>query len=76
VPATDVEFERHVQAKAEQHLNACLEALDASDAGEEVESPAFALFDGCNTCVIREVLMVCWDEMWARAQQEAREELR
>jgi hypothetical protein len=68
---SDVEFDRHVQEKALAHLEACLEAED----DWEAVSPAYAPFDGCYTCIVREVLMVAWDEMWARAQADARRAL-
>jgi hypothetical protein len=37
--------------------------METFDGGE---SPALAPFDGCPTCTVREVLMVCWDEMYER----------
>jgi hypothetical protein len=64
---TDDEFNQHVQVKAEAHLAACFDAMEAFDEGDEnAESPALAPFDGCPTCTVREVLMVCWDEMYER----------
>lgn len=70
------EFSERTQRKAEQHLDACLEAMDAHEWGSDdpVESPAFAPFDGCNTCIVREVLLVCWDEMMEEARREVRAE--
>jgi hypothetical protein len=68
---SDVEFDRYVQEKAHAHLEACLEAEDDPGA----VSPAYGPFDGCYTCIVREVLMVVWDEMWARAQADARRAL-
>jgi hypothetical protein len=58
------EFAARLQRTAEQHLNACLEAMESWDAGGEADSPAHAPFDGCNTCVVREVLMVALDEIY------------
>ena len=64
-------FEQRVQRKAEDHLNACLEAMEILDADvdAEVENPAYGPFDGCNTCIVREVLSVCWEEMLAEARK-------
>lgn len=67
-------FDQLVQRKAEAHLNACLEALDAQDAGQPTESPASAPFCGCNTCVVREVLIVTYDLMLTEARREVRAE--
>lgn len=43
----------------EEHLDRCMDSefLDLEDTGD---SPAFAPFCGCNTCVVREVLMTAW----------------
>lgn len=58
------EFAAHIQRVAEQHLNACMEYMDNQDFGDEsMECPAKAPFDGCNTCIVREVLMVTLDEV-------------
>jgi hypothetical protein len=59
-------FEQQVQRKAEKHLMACWEAEDEPT---EHDSPAFAPFCGCQTCIVREVLMVCWDEMMEEAKR-------
>ena len=61
------EFATRLQGKAERHLNACMEAMDAEEWGSDdedlMESPAYAPFDGCNTCIVREVLFVALDEV-------------
>lgn len=43
----------------EEHLDRCMDSafLDLEESGD---SPAFAPFCGCNTCVVREVLMTAW----------------
>lgn len=47
---------------AEDHLDACWEALDAWEHGDsEVTSLALDAFCGCQTCVVREVLYAVWD---------------
>ena len=50
VPCVDI------QRAAEEHLDACAEALFAMDEGKEVDSPASAPYCGCETCVVRETL--------------------
>lgn len=60
------DFSQRVQLKAERHLTACFEAMD----GAEETSPAAAPFDGCPTCIVREVLEVTWDELMAEARRE------
>ena len=67
----DEDFFERIQTKAENHLEACFEALNAQDEGIEMDSPAFGPFDGCETCIVREVLSVCWEEMLAEAKREA-----
>ena len=44
------------QKVAEAHLGACMESMFAEQEGEEAASPASAPFDGCDTCITREVL--------------------
>jgi hypothetical protein len=59
--------------KAEAHLTACQDAMDDTpfDTRDgEVEDPANAPFCGCNTCVVREVLMAARDEMMILVEQE------
>ena len=65
------DFEVRVQRAAEQHLAACQEAFWAMEERGEIDaaSPAFGPFCGCDTCVVREVLSVCWDEMLAEAKR-------
>lgn len=62
------DLETLAQHKAEAHLEACMDALMAEDAtpgdedyGREIDSPACAPFDGCTTCIVREVLYAVWD---------------
>jgi hypothetical protein len=59
------DFEAQVQRKAEAHLDECFEALyEGDDTGTfENDSPAFAPFCGCTTCIVREVLMSVWDDL-------------
>ena len=61
------DFDLRVQHKAEEHLNRCFEAEDEPT---EATSPAYAPFCGCMTCIVREVLMVCWDEMMEEVKRE------
>ena len=70
-----IEFEARVQRKAEDHLTACFEALELreTDADAEIEDPAYGPFCGCTTCLVREVLSVCWDEMLAEAKHQTEE---
>lgn len=46
---------------ARDHLDLCNEALEAQETGEDVregvQSPAAASYDGCSTCVVREVTL-------------------
>ena len=65
-------FETRVQRIAEEHLTACNEAFfdEESDA-----RPWYGPYDGCDTCVVREVLTSVWDEFLAQARREARDEL-
>jgi hypothetical protein len=68
-PVVDtVAFEQRVQRRAEAHLDAC---FAAEDEPTEVDSPAFGPFCGCMTCIVREVLMVCWGDMLEEAKLEA-----
>lgn len=72
---TTAELERAAQQAAEKHLRACEDALDipfdAPD-GYEPESPACAPFDGCPTCVVREVLFAAWPYVLELAREEVR----
>jgi hypothetical protein len=48
---------------AQQHLTKVWEALYAQEEaedGEDIDSPAFGPFCGCETCVIRETLAAAW----------------
>jgi hypothetical protein len=53
-----------IQRAAEAHLSACWEAHyaeeEAEDGAEEVPSPAFGPFCGCETCIVREVIAGAW----------------
>jgi hypothetical protein len=69
----ELPFEQRVQRKAEEHLAACNEAL--YDEALDTSSPAFGPYDGCDTCVVREILSVAWDDMLAEARAQARAEL-
>jgi len=55
-----MDFGMAAQAAAEAHLQACMDALDANDAGVAWESPASAPFCGCDTCCVRETLYAAW----------------
>ena len=60
------DFEAQIQRKAEAHLIACFEAMDAWQESADFEtedSPEFAPFCGCTTCIVREVLMSVWDDL-------------
>lgn len=54
------------QRAAEAHLEACEAAEEAFEealmAGDstDIDSPACAPYDGCSTCVVREVLFAGW----------------
>lgn len=62
------ELLRQVHYKAKEHLFKCVEAMYAEEEGiEDVESPACAPFCGCDDCVVREVLMVAWNDLIAGA---------
>ena len=65
----DDTFEARVQRIAEEHLAACNEALWDGESGVP-RSPSFGPYDGCDTCVVREVLMSAWDELIAEARRE------
>lgn len=59
-----IEIERAMQRDAEQRLAACQEALFAEENGEEIaEYPACAPYDGCDTCIVREVLDAAWPHL-------------
>ena len=60
---------------AEKHLDECYEALvdETFEVEEAVESPAFAPFCGCNTCVVREVLTVAYPILRQAAVEELRQ---
>lgn len=60
-----------LQAKAQQHLDACDDALYAFEEGHEdgdIHSPAIGPYCGCQTCVIRETLHAVFDDIaeWGR----------
>lgn len=58
------------QKAAEAHLQACMDALDAEQDGDEIQSPASAPFCGCDTCCVREVLFAAWPFLLKEAGQE------
>ncbi len=70
MPAED-DFEARVQRKAEAHLAACNDYAWSEDLDQERPNPAYGPYCGCDTCIVREVLSVCWDEMLAEANREA-----
>jgi hypothetical protein len=51
-------------------MEAYWEAEGEDDPAKWPESPAYGPFDGCDTCVVREVLSVVWDEMLVEARRE------
>lgn len=65
----EVDYGREAHAAAEEHIQACFEALadcdeyDASDDDDDMDvptSPALAPFCGCLTCIVRETLYAAW----------------
>lgn len=61
-----------VEKSALEHLAACNEAMFAYDEGRgEIEDPATAPYDGCDTCIVREILTVARDELVKIVQTEA-----
>jgi hypothetical protein len=63
---------------AERHMAKVWAAFYAEEDGEEgeelLESPAFGPFDGCDTCIIREILAAVWpviEEYHRRLRAEA-----
>lgn len=68
-------FETRIQRLAEKHLAACNDAMiDFDEGNQDTPSPAYGPYDGCDTCIVREVLSVAWDEMIAEARRQARVE--
>ena len=66
------DFEQRVQRKAEAHLTACEEAFYDEESDEH---PWYGPYDGCQTCVVREVLMSVWDDFKDEARREIANEL-
>lgn len=64
------DFETRVQKLAEEHLAGCNEAL----IDDLPESPALGPYDGCDTCVVREILSIVWEEMLDEARREVMRE--
>lgn len=61
---------QRAEQKAREHLTACLESL--FEDGEEMTCPpAAAPFCGCETCVVREVLMAARAELFEIVQLES-----
>ena len=72
----DIDYGREAHEAAEEHLEACWEALDAENEGEVIEWPNTAgPFCGCLTCQIRETLHAAWPhmELAVRAELETRQ---
>lgn len=46
---------------AEEHLDACFQAMSDLEEGYDASSPAMDAFCGCQTCIIREILYAVWD---------------
>lgn len=60
---TERDYGAEAQRAAEDHLDACFEALEreeTAEPGEEVDSPAVGAFCGCQTCCVRETLHASW----------------
>jgi hypothetical protein len=70
------DFGLEAQRAAKAHLDACDEALedglwaDGVDTLAVIASPACAPFDGCQTCLIREVLFAAWPILLDAAREE------
>jgi hypothetical protein len=61
VTAAEDALAGRAQQAAEDHLAACEAALWREEEGEDgPESPAHAPYDGCDTCMVREVLAAVW----------------
>lgn len=63
------------QEAAEKHLAACNEALydyDENGADATTESPSVAPYDGCDTCIVREVLYAAWTVIEEHVGKEIR----
>lgn len=58
-----IDWGMRMQDAAERHLAAVNDAYWREEEGEDVASPAFAPYDGCDTCVVREVLAGAWPVM-------------
>lgn len=74
---TDDDPGYRAQRAAEAHLAACNEAFWAAEemAGpgwEDIQSPASAPYDACDTCVVREVLHAAWPIIEAASREVAR----
>jgi hypothetical protein len=60
-PSSARDFGVEAQEAVDAHIGACWEAFYAyEENGEDVESPSFGPFDGCETCVTREMLYAAW----------------
>lgn len=68
--------DEEIQGKAEDHLVACNKALfeGETENGAGTRSPAFYPYDGCETCVVREVLLAVWDDLMELAREEVKRE--
>lgn len=68
---TDRDYGLEAHQAAEQHLEACWEAMHAENEGEVVDWPVTAgPFCGCMTCEVREVLHAAWPLMLEAAREE------
>jgi hypothetical protein len=67
------ELAERAQRIAAEHVARCDDAMFAADQGEEVVSPASTLYDGCDTCVIRETLHAIWPHLERALAGEALE---
>lgn len=65
------DYGREAHEAAERHLEACLEALEAEEYGDEpvVWPEVDAEFCGCMTCVTREILYAGWPAMLDGARE-------
>lgn len=77
----ETDFGALAQKAAEEHLNGCWEAYWAEEMLEDPnaelpESPAFAPFDGCETCVVREILSAAWPFVERSVREDLEQEER
>jgi len=58
------QLEKAAQKAAEARLSDCMEGLDDEDYGDSASAP----FDGCDKCVVREVLHAAWPWLYSIAE--------